>query len=314
LLEASEQMPKQDFVVRMLLINTHIPLNYVNAQVDYMIKEHVDLVTAPLDYNISLAADVITIDILERINKISDNSVQGRRALFNPFSYVDTHTDMYSVHYLEPAPVFTDVEKQYILQNKRLDLEFSFLGRNFSASWYNYIVESGIINDDMAVLDIACANGQGASLLSGQAKFVLGCDYQQVYIDMAKSLYPENEKLRYTQGDGTTFLYEGGDFFDVITCLHTLEHVENDQEMARNLVRNLKPGGLLIAEVPILAKRPCGFPLIPSHLREYSPEGFLALFSSSGLQLEKVINACRGHYAENGKLREAMRIHLRKRM
>ncbi|MGB4399459.1 MAG: class I SAM-dependent methyltransferase, partial [Daejeonella sp.] len=39
--------------------------------------------------------------------------------------------------------------------------------------------------------------------------------------------------------------------FDVITMFHVLEHLQNPSELMSNLVKsNLKPGGLLIAEVP----------------------------------------------------------------
>lgn len=52
------------------------------------------------------------------------------------------------------------------------------------------------------------------------------------------------------QADITKLPFQTG-CFDVILCLHVLEHVSNDEAAIRELFRVLKPGGWAIAQVPI---------------------------------------------------------------
>jgi SAM-dependent methyltransferase len=44
--------------------------------------------------------------------------------------------------------------------------------------------------------------------------------------------------------------------FDLIVCVHVLEHVEDDRQAMREMVRVLKPGGVAMLLVPIVLEQP----------------------------------------------------------
>jgi hypothetical protein len=46
------------------------------------------------------------------------------------------------------------------------------------------------------------------------------------------------------------------DAFDLIVCVHVLEHVADDRQAIREMVRVLKPGGMALLLVPIVLERP----------------------------------------------------------
>jgi hypothetical protein len=46
------------------------------------------------------------------------------------------------------------------------------------------------------------------------------------------------------------------DAFDLIVCVHVLEHVEDDRRAMREMVRVLKPGGVALLLVPIVLEQP----------------------------------------------------------
>lgn len=80
-----------------------------------------------------------------------------------------------------------------------------------------------------------------------------------------------------------------GEFFDLITCFHVMEHLKDPLNSFQNAMRLLKIGGLMIVEVPNLDS--FGFrifkrkwqPLqIPTHLNHFTPGTLKKLFKLAG--------------------------------
>jgi 2-polyprenyl-3-methyl-5-hydroxy-6-metoxy-1,4-benzoquinol methylase len=78
-------------------------------------------------------------------------------------------------------------------------------------------------------------------------------------------------------------------YFDAITCFHVLEHLENPLSEVRNALRILRPGGIIIIEVPNISS--LGFALfkqnwqplqIPIHVNHFTPETLKKVFKISG--------------------------------
>jgi SAM-dependent methyltransferase len=94
---------------------------------------------------------------------------------------------------------------------------------------------------------------------------------------------------------GTLESYDPGELqFDQIQLFHVLEHLHEPLESLVRLRSLLKPGGLLLVEVPN-AHQPYG--LLEEnffqnvHLVTYSPNTLPALFKRAGLQVETVVDA-----------------------
>lgn len=103
-----------------------------------------------------------------------------------------------------------------------------------------------------AVLDIACGEGLGAAQLatSWAAGRVVGVDNSTVAVDSAKTNFGHIANLAFEVADAFAFLESQTETFDVITCIETLEHLENSELLLRLLRQNLKPDGVLVITAP----------------------------------------------------------------
>ncbi len=305
---AQKSIGNEDFAVRVLAIWKHLDLSFVDRLVDRIQQGNCDAVLAPRDFDITFAADVATLEALERIADLPGDSQEIMRARFNPWGYMDMHPESFRVEYLEPAPLYDLRKREELLSSRRCHPENEFFGRDYAGSRYHFL--NPIIPKGKKILDIACGSGAGSHLLSNGAEFVLGVDYLHGYIDLARQRYPEGPRLQFSVGDGQDFLYQNREgWFDVAISLHTLEHVPDDRKMLANLHRNLRPGGLLVVEVPILSARPLGMPINPYHLREYRAEEFLAMVKEAGFRIERTYGSCRSFYGRAELMRDAFQVH-----
>lgn len=78
-------------------------------------------------------------------------------------------------------------------------------------------------------------------------------------------------------------------YFDAVTCFHVLEHVKNPLNEVKEALRILRPGGIMIVEIPNIAS--WGFSLfkmnwqplqIPTHVNHFSPETLQKAFQLAG--------------------------------
>jgi len=77
--------------------------------------------------------------------------------------------------------------------------------------------------------------------------------------------------------------------FDAVTCFHVLEHIHRPIQSIRKAFQLLKPGGLLVVEVPNIASigfrvfKRKWYPLdVPVHLNHFSPAVMQRLFDTVG--------------------------------
>lgn len=110
------------------------------------------------------------------------------------------------------------------------------------------VIEQMLTQDPEATfLDIGCSNGYVTSHLAKQigTKKVHGVDVANVSqakkhgVSAKVHDLNQDKKLPYKKN-----------FFDVITCLDTLEHVYNTDHVVEEIQRILKPGGYAIISVP----------------------------------------------------------------
>jgi len=129
------------------------------------------------------------------------------------------------------------------------------------------------------VLDCACGVGYGTALLASaerKPEHVLGVDIDPSAVDYATRNY-RGDGTSFKVGDGAVLADAAG--FDTIVSLETVEHVPDPTALLANFGRLLKPGGTLIASVPVTPS----VDVNPYHLHDFTERSFRRLGASLGL-------------------------------
>jgi len=115
---------------------------------------------------------------------------------------------------------------------------------------HRYLFALGFVENKI-VLDIACGEGYGASILSKKAQKVIGVDIDKETIAYAKDKY-KIKNVEFHVGSVSSIPVIGENVFDVIVSNETIEHVSiKDQELfLQEVKRLLKPDGLFIVSTP----------------------------------------------------------------
>ena len=137
------------------------------------------------------------------------------------------------------------------------DVPLAFTGERFTPEcvreiryehWHRYAFARRFVAGKR-VLDAACGEGYGSSLLAGVAASVVGVDIDAETVRHARGRYSGAGSLRFEQGDATRLDMPAG-AFDVAVSFETLEHVERQRELVAGLARVLADDGLLIVSSP----------------------------------------------------------------
>jgi ubiquinone/menaquinone biosynthesis C-methylase UbiE len=97
----------------------------------------------------------------------------------------------------------------------------------------------------MRCLEIGCATGTSSWLLRQRGGQWTSTDFEAEQVESARQLL--NDEVRLIDASGLPFADES---FDVVVGINFLEHLSNDVEFVREMVRVLKPGGVFILTCP----------------------------------------------------------------
>jgi SAM-dependent methyltransferase len=126
--------------------------------------------------------------------------------------------------------------------------------------WYRFA--SGLVAGK-TVLDVGCGLGKGMEILRQNAASVNGQDLDPRLAGPEIHIGPVDQIP--------------GKSYDVVTCFDVIEHVQDDQEFVRHLVRIARQG--LFLTTPNWTTGRCRWPY---HVREYTPQQWLDLFAPFG--------------------------------
>lgn len=98
------------------------------------------------------------------------------------------------------------------------------------------------------VLDIASGEGYGSYVLAGYADSVVGVDISHEAVAHANDKY-KGENIHFRVGDCASIPVETSSV-DVVVSFETIEHHDKHEEMISEILRVLKPDGLLIISSP----------------------------------------------------------------
>ena len=125
------------------------------------------------------------------------------------------------------------------------------------------------------VVDLACGEGYGASVLGRTAASVVGVDANPDAFEHANLKYT-GERVRFERDMVETWTGT----VDCVVFLQTIEHVQDPDAVLARLRDLVGPAGVVYVSTPnVLTLAPPGEPRSgnPWHVREYRPEEFRAL-------------------------------------
>lgn len=129
---------------------------------------------------------------------------------------------------------------------------------------------------NLRVLDIACGEGYGSSILAATASSVVGADISDEAVRHASSQYVR-DNVRFVQASAADLPF-ANDSFDLVVSFETIEHHDQHEEMLAEIKRVLGPQGLLVISSPNKQHYTIdtGYEN-PFHVKELFKDEFLAL-------------------------------------
>lgn len=128
--------------------------------------------------------------------------------------------------------------------------------------------------EEQCVLDLSCGTGYGSDYLGARAGRVVGIDCVRDVVTKSRADYPRSN-VAFLAMDGCALGFLDASF-DCIVSQDTIEHIQDDHRFISELTRVLKPNGVLVIFTPHGKGRGIA-PTDPYHIREYTPEEFMAL-------------------------------------
>ena len=114
------------------------------------------------------------------------------------------------------------------------------------------LVKLLVLDQPVKILDLACGYGRHTNRLAALGHKVTGIDYMPGFLEIARTKAAEmGLEVDYRQGDMRSVDFQ--DEFDRVVLLFTsfgyFEDSENE-DVLRNMVKALKPNGLLLLDIP----------------------------------------------------------------
>lgn len=123
------------------------------------------------------------------------------------------------------------------------------------------------------VLDIACGEGYGSSILAKTANAVTGVDTEKHTIVKARKKYTKtiSSPIQFIHSEAIDYLNESQTKFDVIVSFETIEHIKEYELFLKLLKKRLKLGGLLVLSTPnkLFSDLLAGDTFNPYHVKEF---------------------------------------------
>lgn len=133
--------------------------------------------------------------------------------------------------------------------------------------------------NERRILDAGCGTGINLHLLR-EFGAVEGVDFSEKAIEFCQA---RGESAMRT-ADIRCLPHEDGSF-DLVTALDVLEHIEEDRDALRELVRVCRPGGYVLLTVPSFPSLWGDHDVVNQHVRRYRPAAFFSMVEAGGLQV-----------------------------
>lgn len=131
-------------------------------------------------------------------------------------------------------------------------------------------------------LDIGAAGGGNTRVLVAHGWDALVADFSETAVELARE-----RGLRAIHADARDLPLPDAEF-GLVTAFDVLEHIEEDDRAAGELVRVLRPGGTALVTVPCDMALWSAHDVASGHVRRYTREGLAALLTGAGLVVDRL--------------------------
>lgn len=143
------------------------------------------------------------------------------------------------------------------------------------------ILNTGLMGRKNIILDAGCGTGSNLIFLS-QFGITYGVDISEVATKFCRIRGIKN----IVTSDVSKLPYKDN-FFDVVSCMDVVEHIENEEKAIKEIFRVLKPGGKLLLTVPALPFIFSNHDKAQGHFRRYSRKHIRKILVSCGFEEER---------------------------
>lgn len=150
-------------------------------------------------------------------------------------------------------------------------------------------------------LDVGCGGGGNTAVLRDLGWRVAGLEYSPVAAPLAA-----RRGLPVVRGDARRLPF-GDESMDLVMSTDMWEHIDDDEAVARETVRVLRPGGRALVAVPCSMKLWSGHDVALGHERRYERDELIGLMEKAGLEVVDVMSW-------NVLLRPVARVRRRRRV
>ena len=144
---------------------------------------------------------------------------------------------------------------------------------------YRYLNKSS----DIKILDIGCGSGLMLNVLEDVGQ-TYGMDVSDEAINFSKQIF----RGKVAKGFLPDQIPYQESFFDLITALDVIEHVEKDDDSLKAIYRLLVPGGKAVITVPAFMLLWSRFDELNEHKRRYTLQELKSKLLHAGFDVEKI--------------------------
>ena len=138
------------------------------------------------------------------------------------------------------------------------------------------------------ILEVGSGIGNMTAFLLRHGE-VTGSDISTDALNKLQAKFGDRSNLRVQQWD-LADPFSSDEKFDTVVCINVLEHIEDDREGLRNIIKVLKPGGTLVLLVPQGMWLYGPFDKKIGHYRRYHSKGLKELLTEENFEIKDFFN------------------------
>ena len=135
-----------------------------------------------------------------------------------------------------------------------------------------------------SVLEVGCGWGTNLEALEAEGYQITGLDISRRALDRL-----DRPHRRLIEADLSLGLSESLPAYDCVLALDVIEHIDDDHQAVRELVRLLNPSGRVIISVPALPDLYSEFDEVQGHRRRYTAQSLRTCLEAAGLIVEDIL-------------------------